>query len=275
MSALLQSLLDIAPFLGNVEVWKYASIPVVAGLVGWGTNWAAIELTFKPLRFIGIRPFLGWQGIIPSKAARMASIFVDSTMIKLGTLPELFQQMEPDVIAGADRARSQAAHAPSYRRDHVPAGRRAPGERRPRRSRSASTNGSRGAAAAGGRTCWRRCRSGSRSCGLQAPGGQPAGERSGAAQPPVPRSRVGGVQVHRPLGPLLRLPLRPGAARRVVVYPALVGAAGLRHPRRLRHQLDRPQRHLPAAPSDEDRPVDLQGIFLRRQKEVATWWRSW
>lgn len=99
MSSLLQTLLDVAPFLGNVEFWKHASIPVVAGLVGWGTNWAAIELTFKPLRFVGIRPFLGWQGIIPSKAGRMASIFVDSTMIKLGTLPELFEQMEPDVIA--------------------------------------------------------------------------------------------------------------------------------------------------------------------------------
>lgn len=99
LSSWLQSVLDTLPFLGDVEFWKYASIPVVAGVVGWGTNWAAIELTFRPLRFIGIKPFLGWQGIIPSKAGRMASIFVDSTMIKLGTLPELFQQMEPDVIA--------------------------------------------------------------------------------------------------------------------------------------------------------------------------------
>lgn len=99
ISALLQSVLDVAPWLGDVELWKHASIPVVAGLVGWGTNWAAIELTFRPLRFVGIRPFLGWQGIIPSKAGRMASIFVDSTMVKLGTLPELFEKMEPDVIA--------------------------------------------------------------------------------------------------------------------------------------------------------------------------------
>ena len=96
---MLSQLLQLAPFLGQVEFWKHVSIPVVAGIVGWGTNWAAIELTFKPLRFVGIKPFLGWQGIIPSKAGRMASIFVDSTMIKLGTLPELFQQMEPDVIA--------------------------------------------------------------------------------------------------------------------------------------------------------------------------------
>lgn len=92
-------LLSVAPFLGDAEWIKYASIPVVAGLVGWITNWAAIELTFKPLHFIGWKPWLGWQGIIPSKAAKMAGIFVDSTMTRLGTLPELFEQMEPDVIA--------------------------------------------------------------------------------------------------------------------------------------------------------------------------------
>lgn len=79
--------------------WKYASIPVVAGLVGWSTNWVAIFLTFQPLRFIGRPPWLGWQGIIPAKAGKMAAIFVDTTMVRLGTLPELFQQMEPDKIA--------------------------------------------------------------------------------------------------------------------------------------------------------------------------------
>ena len=81
------------------DFWKYFSIPFVAGLVGWGTNWAAIKLTFHPLEFIGRKPYLGWQGIIPSKAARMAGIFVDSTMVRLGTLPELFEQMEPAKIA--------------------------------------------------------------------------------------------------------------------------------------------------------------------------------
>ena len=79
--------------------WKYASIPLVAGLVGWFTNWIAILLTFRPLRFVGLPPWLGWQGIIPAKAGKMAAIFVDTTMVRLGTLPELFQQMEPEKIA--------------------------------------------------------------------------------------------------------------------------------------------------------------------------------
>jgi uncharacterized membrane protein YheB (UPF0754 family) len=85
--------------LYNVDFWKHLSIPFVAAFVGWITNWVAIELTFRPLEFVGIRPLLGWQGIIPSKAAKMAEIFVDKTMFRLGTLQELFQQMEPGIIA--------------------------------------------------------------------------------------------------------------------------------------------------------------------------------
>jgi len=82
----------------SAEFWKHASIPFVAGLVGWGTNWVAIRLTFLPLKFVGLRPYLGWQGIIPSKAAKMARIFVEKTMFRLGTLQELFQSMEPETI---------------------------------------------------------------------------------------------------------------------------------------------------------------------------------
>lgn len=85
--------------LYNPEFWKHLSIPFVAGIIGWVTNWVAIKLTFKPLEFVGLRPFLGWQGIIPSKAGKMASIFVEKTMFRLGTLEELFHSMEPDLIA--------------------------------------------------------------------------------------------------------------------------------------------------------------------------------
>jgi len=83
----------------NPEFWKHVSIPFVAGFIGWITNWVAIELTFRPLEFFGIRPLLGWQGIIPSKAGKMARIFVDRTMFRLGTLSEVFEQMDPDKIA--------------------------------------------------------------------------------------------------------------------------------------------------------------------------------
>lgn len=85
--------------LQNPEFWKYLSIPFVAGLIGWTTNWLAIKLTFLPLEFIGIRPLLGWQGIIPSKARKMAAISVDATISKIGTVSEIFGQIDPQVLA--------------------------------------------------------------------------------------------------------------------------------------------------------------------------------
>jgi uncharacterized membrane protein YheB (UPF0754 family) len=86
-------------FLDNPQLWRYATIPFVAAVVGWATNWVAIWMTFNPVEFRGVRPFLGWQGIVPAKAAKMAGIFVDSTMARLGTLSEVFERMDPAVIA--------------------------------------------------------------------------------------------------------------------------------------------------------------------------------
>ncbi|AZT85904.1 hypothetical protein EHN06_16170 [Marinobacter sp. NP-4(2019)] len=83
----------------NPEFWQYLSIPVIAALIGWSTNWLAIKMTFYPLEFIGKPPLLGWQGIIPSKARKMAAISVDATISKIGTVDEIFQQIDPKVLA--------------------------------------------------------------------------------------------------------------------------------------------------------------------------------
>lgn len=91
-------MIDLTIF-SDPEFWKHVSIPFVAAFVGWITNWVAIKLTFKPIDFIGMRPYLGWQGIIPSKATKMAEIFVDKTMFRLGNLREVFENMDPDRIA--------------------------------------------------------------------------------------------------------------------------------------------------------------------------------
>ncbi|MCP5162654.1 MAG: hypothetical protein H6999_02980 [Hahellaceae bacterium] len=85
--------------LQNPEFWKYVSIPFVAAFIGWSTNWLAIKLTFYPLEFIGLPPLLGWQGIIPSKARKMAAISVDATISKIGTVGEIFEQIDPKVLA--------------------------------------------------------------------------------------------------------------------------------------------------------------------------------
>ena len=85
--------------LSTQEFWQYLSIPVIAALIGWTTNWLAIKMTFYPLEFIGKPPLLGWQGIIPSKARKMAAISVDATISKIGTVREIFQQIDPKVLA--------------------------------------------------------------------------------------------------------------------------------------------------------------------------------
>ena len=42
---------------------------------------------------------IGWQGIIPARAAKMGSIAVDKAISKLGTPAEFYQELEPDRIA--------------------------------------------------------------------------------------------------------------------------------------------------------------------------------
>lgn len=89
----------MSALLHDTQFWQYLSIPVIAALIGWVTNWLAIRMTFYPLEFIGLRPIYGWQGIIPSKARKMAAISVDATISKIGTVQEIFEQIDPQVLA--------------------------------------------------------------------------------------------------------------------------------------------------------------------------------
>jgi uncharacterized membrane protein YheB (UPF0754 family) len=41
----------------------------------------------------------GWQGIIPSRVDKMASISVDKALAKVGSISDFYQQLEPDKIA--------------------------------------------------------------------------------------------------------------------------------------------------------------------------------
>lgn len=87
-------------FSTRADLWLLISMPFVAAFVGWLTNWLAIKMTFAPIEFVGIKRWhLGWQGIIPSKAGKMAGIVVDNSLAKLATLSELFRELEPEKIA--------------------------------------------------------------------------------------------------------------------------------------------------------------------------------
>jgi len=77
------------------EQWKLLMIPFTYGFVGWVTNWLALKMTFYPIQFVGIPPYLGWQGIIPRKAHKMASKSVDVITERLLNIREVFLKVDP------------------------------------------------------------------------------------------------------------------------------------------------------------------------------------
>lgn len=80
--------------------WGFVTIPIVAAVVTWAHVWFAMKMVFYPLEFVGLwKPWIGWQGIVPRKAGKMAAIVVDNTLAKLGSLSEIFREMDPDKIA--------------------------------------------------------------------------------------------------------------------------------------------------------------------------------
>ncbi|GAB2463738.1 hypothetical protein [Jatrophihabitans fulvus] len=108
------------------------SIPLFTGVIGYITNWTGVLMLFKPIQFHGVRvpglrilfPYLprrvrilplirydgrlGWQGIVPSRADKMASISVDKGLAKLGGIKDFYRELEPDKIAEHLAAIAQA-----------------------------------------------------------------------------------------------------------------------------------------------------------------------
>ena len=98
------------------------TVPVVTGVIGYVTNWSGVLMLFYPVHFRGIQahwlqaisrilPYklrqipgvmvggIGWQGIVPSRAAKMGSLAVDSGIAKIGTPQEFFRELDPEKIA--------------------------------------------------------------------------------------------------------------------------------------------------------------------------------
>ncbi|MGW7532868.1 DUF445 domain-containing protein [Amycolatopsis sp. NPDC054798] len=76
----------------------YVSMPFVAALIGYVTKRVAIEMMFRPLEFIGIRPFLGWQGVVPKHGGRMAAIATELLTANLLDIKEVFARVDPVII---------------------------------------------------------------------------------------------------------------------------------------------------------------------------------
>ena len=75
-------------------------IPLIAAVIGWGTNVVAVQMMFYPLRFIGIPPWLGWQGIIPANAMEMSRISTEIITSQLLNLKILFEDFDASSFSG-------------------------------------------------------------------------------------------------------------------------------------------------------------------------------
>jgi uncharacterized membrane protein YheB (UPF0754 family) len=116
------SLAGILPGLPYGLEWRLLLIPLITGIIGYGTNWVAIQLLFHPIDFVGLRVpgmkeiapafprklkqipgvvegRLGWQGIIPSRSARMGTIAAEKGIAKIATEREFYEEFDPERIA--------------------------------------------------------------------------------------------------------------------------------------------------------------------------------
>nr|WP_215550088.1 DUF445 family protein [Amycolatopsis sp. CA-230715] len=74
-------------------------MPVIAALIGYVTKRVAIEMMFQPVEFVGIKPFLGWQGVLPANAERMATTATDMLTTNLVDPKEIFSRLDPEQLA--------------------------------------------------------------------------------------------------------------------------------------------------------------------------------
>ncbi|MFE7744844.1 hypothetical protein [Nocardia sp. NPDC057455] len=100
------------------------TFPIFSALAGWLTNWTGVLMLFWPIRFRGVRipglyvlyPYfprrvqvlptfsgdgrrLGFQGFIPARAEKMASICVDKALMRIGSPKDFIHELDLDGIA--------------------------------------------------------------------------------------------------------------------------------------------------------------------------------
>jgi uncharacterized membrane protein YheB (UPF0754 family) len=104
------------------EIISLVTVPFFMGAIGYVTNWTGVWMLFEPVEFKGVKVpglkrfaeffprkvrdvpgimngGLGWQGIIPSRAAKMGSIAVDKGIAKVGGASDFYKKLEPDKMA--------------------------------------------------------------------------------------------------------------------------------------------------------------------------------
>src|ERR1700684_4128708 len=105
--------------MGSSSTLALITVPFLTGAIGYVTNWTGVLMLFYSVHFKGLKahwlhaasrllPYkvrqipgvmvggIGWQGIVPSRAAKMGSLAVDSGIAKIGTPGDFFKQLETD-----------------------------------------------------------------------------------------------------------------------------------------------------------------------------------
>ena len=99
------------------------SVPIFSAIAGLITNWTGVIMLFSPARFTGfhvpglqrlfpllprkvqILPIfapggiLGFQGFVPCRAEKMASLFVDTSISQIGSISDFYSELDIDQLA--------------------------------------------------------------------------------------------------------------------------------------------------------------------------------
>ncbi|GAA4551311.1 DUF445 domain-containing protein [Amycolatopsis samaneae] len=79
--------------------WQlYAAMPFIAALIGYVTKRVAIEMMFRPLEFVGVKPIFGWQGVVPKHGGRMAAVATELLTANLLDIKEVFARLDPAIV---------------------------------------------------------------------------------------------------------------------------------------------------------------------------------
>lgn len=102
--------------------FEIITVPLFTGVIGYLTNWSGVVMMFDTVEFHGFRvpglrslfPYLprrvqvlpifkdgarlGWQGMVPSRAEKLASVAIDRSLSKIGGMSDFYRELEPDTI---------------------------------------------------------------------------------------------------------------------------------------------------------------------------------
>ena len=108
---------------GNKFLLELITIPIFSAIAGVLTNWTGVLMLFTPVKFTGIwvpglktvfpmlhrkvqvlpcfapGGILGFQAVIPARAEKMACLLVDKVVYKIGTIDDIWNEIDPNSIA--------------------------------------------------------------------------------------------------------------------------------------------------------------------------------